>query len=393
MRCIAVLVWCSALVLTARPAEAVCLDDGQGPCYRYWHSDLVLFGEVTDKVLLSKGLLGGNYRLRVTVLEGFRGVGPAESSITIHARDGECGVFTPVGKRMFVYADREDDGAFWASMHSMPLESAEPDLAYARLASKNAASTMVYGAVVHRDDAVVEVSGVTVRVRGEGFDARTTSDAEGNYSIRLPGAGRYEVDVMAPGGMANRDPMRTRFELVNAQECFHVGFQLLTDGRIRGVVIDERNGRPVPNLVLGTGDYFQKAKTDRAGAFDIGPVSEGHYRLEAFTGGDVVTFVPGAVTMSSGQVTVVRPLVARFSRKVTSVTFDLRDLPVGGWIELPFTRDLKIGQEKEATIALEIGVSLDIFWWTGKEKKGATLKVDEAVSRVKLSQLEWRLEP
>jgi hypothetical protein len=397
--CIAAVVWFAALMVSARPAEASCTIDDQGPCNRYWHTEMVLLGEVTDKVLLAKELGGDSFRLRVAVLEGFRGVGAAERFVTIHAREGECGVTTHVGERIFIYADREKDGAFWVSMYSGPLESSDEDLAYARMASTNAASALVYGEVRHRQDPVRDASsftslaGVTVRVRGKDFDATTTTDAEGEYSIRLPGAGRYEVDVIAPGGMAPRERTPTRFELANNQECFHAGFQLLTNGRIRGVVLDEQTGRPVPNLVLGVSFDVQQAKTDASGGFDLGPLSQGTYRLKAATGGGA-TFLPGTVTVSSGQATAVEPLVVRFSRPLTSVTFDLTDLSADGWIEiLSLSIAMEIGKQKEVTIALEQGVSLDLHWSTATERKTATLKVDKATSRVKLSQLKWQPEP
>lgn len=400
MLCIAIVVWFSALIASARTAEASCTIDDQGPCYRYWHAERVLLGEIKDKVLLTKQLGGDNFQLRIAVIEGFRGVSPAESLVTINAYDGECGLNGRVGDRILFYADREKDGAFWASIYSMPVEISDADLVYARLASKNAAAAMVYGEVDHRDDRVrdagafTSLAGVTVRVRGKGFDVKTTTDVEGNYSIRLPGTGRYEVEVTAPDGTAHRMSGPTRFELTNAQECFHVGFQLLTNGRIGGVVIDERSGRPVPNLVLGAGNDGQQSRTDRSGVFDIGPLSAGEYRLRTATGGDGVTVVPGTVTVSSGKPTVVRPLVARFARPLVSVTFDLKNLPGDGWISMdPLALGLEIGQQKEVTIALEHGASLDIYWATSKETKKATFTVDEAVSRVKLSQLKWRPVP
>lgn len=37
--------------------------------------------------------------------------------------------------------------------------------------------------------------------------------------------------------------------------------------------------------MLRAGDDLQESKTDRSGAFDIGPLSAGNYRVEAMTGG------------------------------------------------------------------------------------------------------------
>lgn len=84
--------------------------------------------------------------------------------------------------------------------------------------------------------------------------------------------------------------------------------------------------------------------------------------------------------------------MARFSRPLVSVKFDLSDLPASGWISMdPLAFGLEIGRQKEVTIALEHGALLDIYWSTSKEMKKATIRVDEAVSRIKLSQLKWQV--
>lgn len=125
---------------------------------------------------------------------------PGESVVDINVQGGECGFDAEVGERVFFYADRQNDGAFWASL------------------------------------------GVTVRVRGRGFDATMATDDDGHYAMRLPGTGRYDVEVVAPRGMADRDPTPTSFEIANPQECLRADFQLLTNGRIwtvRGIYADQ----------------------------------------------------------------------------------------------------------------------------------------------------------
>ena len=36
------MVWLSVLTVNAGAADASCVVDNQGPCYRYWHTGLVL---------------------------------------------------------------------------------------------------------------------------------------------------------------------------------------------------------------------------------------------------------------------------------------------------------------------------------------------------------------
>lgn len=381
--------------------SASCVVDNQGPCYRYWHTDVVLLGEVRDSVRLEEKTVddfsfGHTYRLRVEVLEGFRGVGPAGSIVLIDTHSGECGFNAEVGERVFFYAQRQKDGALGASLYSQPFEHAGESLDYARSAAAGTAAARVYGDVMHRDDNVLDAGAftplpdVTVHVRGAGFEAKTTTDSDGHYSIRLPGTGSYEVTVVPPAGMANRLPYPGTIEIGNPQECMSAEFQLLTNGRIRGVVVDDATGRPIPNLVLRAGNGLQESKSDRSGAFDIGPLSAGVYDVKAMTGGGV-TLLPGSVTVRSARPTELRPLVARLSRPLSSVTFDLKGLPGDGWIEIrDVSYGLQVGRDREATFAVERGETLEVHWGYGDDTKWATVKVNEDAVRVRLSQLPWQ---
>jgi hypothetical protein len=385
------------LFLNAKPAAGACVDSGQGPCYRYWGAEIVLLGEVKEKVLLTKETLDNSYRLDVSVLEGFRGIGPEQAAITFHVRDGECGLDVNVGDRVLFYASRGKDAKMWASSDSTALALAEEGLAYARLASAGAAAARVYGDVVHRDidpqdgESFTPMPGVTVRVRRPGFDASAVTDVNGDYSMQLPGAGTYDIEIIAPRGLANRGPSRSSFRIEDAQGCFRLPFQLTTNGRIRGVVLNGKNGRPVPNLVVHAEEHYQRAVTDSAGAFDIGPLSAGTYELWAETGSGDGTLLAEEVSVAQGRPTQLRPLVAS---GLTFVTLDLTGLPGDGWILIaPVGVDVEIGRQENVTVALEPGASLSITWVTAKEVKAAKVTISRTVHRVKLSQLTWRSEP
>lgn len=395
------LVW--LLTLSGRPAFATCVTDNQGPCYRYWHTDAVLLGEVRDSMQVGEqtveGLsLGRTYRLRVEVLEGFRGVGAAGEIVSIESSTGECGFHVGVGERVFFYATRRSDGTLGATMYSRRFEDAEDDLDYARSAATGTAAARVYGDVLHRDDTVDDSSpfkplaNVRVRVRGVGFDAKVTTDDEGHYSIRLPGAGRYEVTVDPPPGLAQTFPSTSSITIGNPQECMLADFHLLTNGRIRGIVVDETTGRPIPNLVLRAGDDLQESKTDRSGAFDIGPLPAGEHRVEAMTGGSGVLLLPGSVYVEPAKPTVLRPLVARVSRPLSTVIFDLRGLPGHGWIGIDeLSYGLQVGRTRSATFAVERGTKLELVWGAedGDTRK-ATVTIDDDIVRIRLSELAWR---
>lgn len=394
------------MLASAWPAFATCAVDDQGPCYRYWHTDAVLLGEVRDSVQVGEQTvegfsLGRTYRLRVEVLESFRGVGAAGTVVSIETSTGECGFHVEVGQRVFFYATRQKDGTLGATMYSRPFEVAEDDLDYARSASAGTAAARVYGEVLHREDPVVDASAFTplaniaVRVRGAGFDAKTTTDEHGHYSIRLPGAGRYELTVVPPPGMAHRAYASNTIAIENAQECKRAEFQLLTNGRINGTVVDEATGRPIPNLVLRAGDDLQQSKTTRSGAFDIGPLSAGEYRVEAMTGGGGVLLLPGSVSVASAKPTELRPVLARLTRPLATVTFDFRGLQGDGWVEIrEVSYGLRVGEEPEARFAIEHGATLELHWSNGDERtRVTTVTIDEQTTRVRLSQLAWQPVP
>ncbi len=87
-----------------------------------------------------------------------------------------------------------------------------------------------------------------------------------------------------------------------------------------------------------------------------------------------------------------RPLVARLSRPLSTVTFDLTGLPGHGWIEIrEVSYGLQIGQDKEATFAIERGETVELYsgYGDGDTKKG-TVTIDKDVTRVRPSQLGWR---
>ena len=400
---LALFTWVWMLALSAWPAFATCTVDDQGPCYRYWYTDAVLLGEVRDSVQVGEQTvegfsLGRTYLHRVEVLEGFRGVGAAGTVVSIESSTGECGFHVDVGERVFFYATRQKDGTLGATMYSRRFEDAEDDLDYARSASAGTAAARVYGEVLHREDPVLDASAFTplaniaVRVRGAGFETKTTTDEHGHYSIRLPGAGSYEITVVPPPGMAHRALASNRVTIANPQECMRAEFQLLTNGRISGTVVDEATGRPIPNLVLRAGDDLQESKTTRSGAFDIGPLSAGEYRIEAMTGGGGVLLLPGSVSVASAKPTELRPLLARLTRPLSTVTFDFRGLPGDGWVEIrEVSYGLQVGQEPEATFAIERGATVELHWSSGDERtRVATVTVDEQATRVRLSQLTWR---
>jgi hypothetical protein len=239
------LIAAAILLSVARPSQALCVTDGQGPCYRFWKVEAVFVAKILDKVPLPEPggepappdtiRVGENYRLQVQVVEAFRGV-TAGAMMTLFAPDGVCGgVNAENGGELFIYAGRNKSGELWAQGCgvSKRLEEAEDDLAYARSVTGHGPSALVYGDVYHREDRdgdsdFAAMAGVRVRVSGEYFTAEAETDAEGNYAITLPGTGLYSIEVIPPEGFVDRfrNAGVARFEIADPRSCFSVPFQL-----------------------------------------------------------------------------------------------------------------------------------------------------------------------
>ena len=331
-----------ACVLLSGSAEASCVTDGQGPCYRYWKVDAVFVAKVLEKVSLPipglevpEGMIavGGDARLRVLVVEAFRGV-KAGATLTMSAPDDVCaGIDAEDGGELFIYASKNKKGDLWAQGCgvSHPLEDAEADLAYARSVTNGGPPALVYGDVHLREDTYGDsrdfsaLTGVRVRVTGKNFVAETETDQEGNYAITLPGSGTYSIDVITEEGLVNWFPEDRQFEIDDPRSCYRAMIQMRTNGRIRGRVVDDR-GDPVANLVVGVGDDDGFGKTDESGAFEIGPLSPGTFSLSVVSGSRNYELMLGnarSVDVREGQVSEVKPLTLIGGSRLVIMSIDV----------------------------------------------------------------------
>jgi hypothetical protein len=229
-------------VCDASPVSAVCVTDGQGPCYRFWKTEAVFVAKVVQKEPLTPApassefvALGGNYRLNVVVVEGFRGV-KTGTQLILFAPDGVCGgVGANDGEELFVYASHNKSGELWAHGcgESKPVENAQADLAYARSVTNHGPSALIYGDVFERLDKYGDyrdftaMQGIRIRVSNARFQGEATTDREGNYSIDVPDGGAYLVEVGVPRGYAVWwDEAKVSVDVPDRRGCFAQRFQL-----------------------------------------------------------------------------------------------------------------------------------------------------------------------
>jgi hypothetical protein len=332
------------MLLCARPAPAQCVVDDQSSCYWFWHTDAVFVGKVIDKSVIATRELFRDVRLKVRVIESFRGA-RADSIVTVLTSEPAvdlsdvCVITAGVGDEVFFYAD-EKAGELHLGSRSRKLEDGASDLNYARSVRRGRASSRIYGEVYFRDDRDEAVfngesfrrfKGVRLRVSGEGFATQTRTNGKGEFAVKLPGAGKYMLEVFPPEGLAadfRRD--KESFEIRDSGACFHREFQLVPNGRIRGRMVDP-DGRPIPNLAIHTDTKDPlPVRTDADGAFDLGPLSkDGVYSIDVLTGGDSPALSVSAVEVVKGKTTDVQTILLTTKRKLTALTIDLSGLPEG----------------------------------------------------------------
>ena len=73
--------------------------------------------------------------------------------------------------------------------------------------------------------------------------------------------------------------------------------------------------------------------------------------------------LPGSVDVESAKPTMLRPLVARVSRPLSTVIRDFRGLPGHGWIGIhELSYGPQVGRTRSATFAVERVTTLELAW-------------------------------
>ena len=250
-RRLACLMVCGLVWIVPRAADACSCMGPNPPCSAVWRSEAVFVAQVVgvEQAQMQR-------RVHLQVLESFRGPSSIVTVVT-GSGGGDCGYAFQPGETYLIYAHgNKATGVYSTGICSRTrlIGQAAEDLEYLRTTARTPSNLGLLRGVVSRTDPVYEgrsesrgVPDIRVRVAGRDASRETLTDEHGRYELQLP-PGEYEVSVDAPEGLYASIIFR-RVELRDARGCAEANVALLSDGRIRGRVVDAR-GQPVPDLPL-----------------------------------------------------------------------------------------------------------------------------------------------
>lgn len=246
------------------PARAdACSCAMRGPsCQETWDVDAVFVGTVVD-IQRAQALRGGGSladflmqrRVRLSVVEMFRGGVAGDVDIYTGAGDGDCGYAFRVGKTYLVYGRRAQSGRLTTSICSRTraLGKAAEDLAYLRSdLPRNDTFSSIFGRAVQIGPEMGPVSGrepvanvrVVASTRTSRFEAWTASD--GTYSMRVPpGTYTMSADVATAGLFVQA--WEAEVTLRDRRACAEVALGVQSDARVAGRLMS-RDGSPAAHL-------------------------------------------------------------------------------------------------------------------------------------------------
>ena len=189
------------------PAEArgcTCNEYNVPICAAYWRADAVFAGQVLDITSVEKTSDDQmpTVMLQFIVEQPFRGVtGNRVNVETLHGTS--CDMKFKKGERYLIYAARDQSSnRLFAGpcMGTTSLEYAIDDLNYIRTVIQHEAKESILGRLLtNKYDAL---AGLKVTVNGAGKTFEVKTDDNGDFSVSVPGPGKYVVRVFIPYAVA-----------------------------------------------------------------------------------------------------------------------------------------------------------------------------------------------
>ncbi|MEJ7596379.1 MAG: carboxypeptidase-like regulatory domain-containing protein [Kofleriaceae bacterium] len=175
----------------------------------------------------------------------------------------------------------------------------------------------VSGLVLDRDGKPIAEADVELRVAGDLWSERATTDAAGRWAMPLVGPGKHAINAssslhLESSLVFDHDGVTERSDLV---------LKLETGARITGIVVDER-GVPVEGAQIGSG--AGSAIADASGRFAITAVPEGKH--EVFAVGKRGASSSTHVTLAAGGHAEIRLVLITSS--IAGIVVDQRGEPV-----------------------------------------------------------------
>lgn len=273
------------MMLVMARAALPCSCGDQRPCGKVVRSSAVFTG-----LTLSGGDGWKSPTARFRVIQAFKGVKSGAVVQVDTASQTSCAAQFQIGKEYIVYAAGTGERLSTTACSGSRLTAeSQQEVRYLNAWLQRKTPTEVLGYVIPdiRGDeqdwkrAYSAVGKAQVNVVGrDGRNIEVHPDAHGEFAVRVPSSGPYQVSVSLPKWIANR-PMET----VEVPEfgCGEAGFQMRPDGQLAGRAIS-KNGDAVRNVLLKLvpmsdfGLTFETT-TDKEGHFRFRGVLPGAYRL------------------------------------------------------------------------------------------------------------------
>lgn len=227
-------------LLATASANAVCPEPHPPVCAEFFHSDVVLVGELLSKrdVLDEEGLYEGWY-YDFAVQKTFRG--KVHEGLTIFmANDSARLPFAlEKGRRYLLFASPNPAGGLImgdsCGGNAGPLPESQDSIRQIEAIKTSSAGEEIRGRIVEQADSNKPLRGVRVVARGDQEQYEALTDDSGWFSIGVP-PGRYVVQAESPGWsfrafeLSYDDPNRI---VIEDGSCTAIQFQATTTGSVK----------------------------------------------------------------------------------------------------------------------------------------------------------------
>ncbi|HWN07691.1 MAG TPA: carboxypeptidase-like regulatory domain-containing protein [Pyrinomonadaceae bacterium] len=295
--------WLSLIPQEAR--GCTCNEYDVPVCAAYWRADAVFAGQLLDITAVEKKSENQmpTVMLHFIVEQPFRGVAGNRVDVeTLHGTS--CDMKFEKGQRYLIYASRErDSNQLFAGpcTRTTELKHAIDDLNYIRTVTQQEAKESILGRLLRNK--YEPLPGLKVTVQGGDKTLEAKTDQKGDFSVSVPGPGKYTVRAFIPFAaavMAYREDEQGKIETTDALTTFEYEVQigknecqyrqldtfkvdLHATAEVSGNVLTA-SGRPVSPgyvyLVNATDpDDSDFKKLDANGSFKFEGVAVGEYYL------------------------------------------------------------------------------------------------------------------
>lgn len=290
--------------ISSKPGVACQCDVyGVPVCASFWEANAVFVGQLRDITPPDSNSPKDEpsvVTLHFIVEQPFRGVNGA--TVDVNTMSGTmCDTKFVEGQRYLVYAYGDSKLYTGFCTRTTRFENATDDLAYIRSIMQKSAGESIAGKVARNK--YEAVPGTKIQIRSETKTIEAIADEEGDFSISLPGPGKYAVTVQVPGSflaqpstpdahlkVQTTDMLTTieyKIELEKSQ-CDYRQFDLFrvdlhATAEISGAVLT-RSGQPINKgqvYLISTEDSNRSdfTKIEGDGSFKFKDIAAGEYFL------------------------------------------------------------------------------------------------------------------